>query len=190
MIQLKLNQTRKGRVWLDETPPATFTGKETHELEFTIKKTANATCSKPHSASIELLILVGSQPMYGFLGATFYPDETQKFIIQVLVGDSEVSNIKEFIATPPEILQVGLSQEYVSIILKRAAETYAEISPALSGKLVFNCAAHGVFSSNPVIFGFLSQTVIHTINLLCKEVASTEITKFIESAINSKPLTN
>ncbi|MEX0271442.1 hypothetical protein AB3R30_20100 [Leptolyngbyaceae cyanobacterium UHCC 1019] len=184
MFELELNSGKKGRIWLDEVPPTGFTAQKICEATVDICEATTATCGKPHQAAIELRLFQGSRPVYGFLGAKFSPEETQKLLIQVAVGENETPSFQEFLAVAPEIIQIGISEEYVPAILKKALEVQEELSSVPSGKITFNCAAHGLFSSNLITFGFLSQTIMLTIGLLCKETPQDKVLKFVESMIN------
>jgi hypothetical protein len=185
MFELTLDLGRKAQIWLDEVPPASFITQTIHEVTVDMEEATNTICRQSHLAAIELRLFQGSRPTYGFLGAIFSPEETQKLIIQVAVGESEIPNFQTSIAVAPEIIQVGLSEEYISAIFKQASEMQKKCSSIRSGRITFKYGAYGVFSSNSSIFGFLSQTVMLTIDLLCKEKSQDEILSFVESAIRN-----
>jgi hypothetical protein len=184
MITIESNLGRKARLWLEETPPSVFSSQEIHEITLSAGVSSQP-YSKPHLVAIEFRLFRGTRPIYGFLGAIFSPENTQELLIQTVIGEDETSEFQEFLAVAPEIVQIGLSDEYAPIILERALQVQKESSPLPPGRLTFNCAAHGIFTSNSAIFGFLSQTIVTTIGLLDRKTSEEEIVKFVESAINS-----
>ncbi|MBE9198742.1 MULTISPECIES: hypothetical protein [unclassified Nodularia (in: cyanobacteria)] len=184
MQELKLEAWRKGRLWLDEPLPATFTPQEIREEG--VKAASAAANIESHYVAIELRLLRGSRPVYGLLGASFDPEPSStELVIKALIGEGEISYDQEFIAIAPEIIQIGLTEEYTLPILERSVETLTNLSPLASGVLTFNCAVHGTFTSNTAIFGFLSQLVTTTTSLLCKQIDLETVMRLVTSAINS-----
>ncbi len=184
MIEIEPSLGRKGRLWLEEAPPAVFNSQEIHEATLNVGVTSQP-CSNSHLVAIELRLFRGTRPIYGFLGAVFSPENTQKLLIQTIVGSDETSEFQDFLAVAPEIVQVGLSDEYAPIVLKSALQVQEESNSLPPGRLTFNCAAHGMLTSNSAIFGFLSQTIVTTMGLLDREISEEEVLKFVQSEIYS-----
>jgi hypothetical protein len=185
MFEFSIDPFGKGRAWIDESLPVTYTSTEmceqSTEAEISIYP-------KSHLLAIELLLLRGTRPTYGLLGATYLSNKTQILNIKVLSGEGKLPDSLDVLAMSPEVVQAGLLKEYTSAILTKALEIQKAEHLLASGELEFNSAIHGMFSSNIKIFSILSGAIVSGMGLLCTENSKDRIVKhligLIEKSIN------
>jgi hypothetical protein len=181
MFEFSIDPFGKGRVWVDEPLPITYASKEIYEQ---ITEVETSIYPQSHLLAFELFLLRGTRPTYGLLGATYLSNKSRHLTIKVLSGEGELPDSLPVLAMPPEVVQAGLLKEYTSTILNKALEIQKAKNLLKSGELEFNCAIHGMFTSNAKIFSILSEAVVGGISLLCIENSKDKVVKHLIDLIN------
>ena len=163
MISLDLLYHSKGRVWVDDAPPAFFEAE--HTLEHSIAATKQASFGTRRIV-VELLAPKGARIDYGMLGAELRSLPTHE--LQVLVNISPSLNLTLPDSLMPAALdevRLGIPYSYGMAVIEGVDLAANEIGELFAGQLHFQYAAQGLVSSSAAIFKLLSGTVVRLLML-------------------------
>jgi hypothetical protein len=174
MITLLLPFNRKARVWVNDLPRAVFEAKDSYEVVLPAK---NHMFNSVQKACVEWLVPTGPRAIYGLLGAEYVPIQNGEIHIQINSSQGNEPSFSDSLAHPIDDVRVGLPSEYVPGIISGLSLAKQEIQELLSGKVIFQCAAHGQVGSSEMIFKYLSSIVIRILmsedkNLSAEKLAS------------------
>jgi hypothetical protein len=172
MDVFELGVYRKARVWWGELPDLHYD--PTEVLQRTLQ-TSNLLVTEKRSAAIEFYKPAHSFS-YGLLGAGFTPGRLGQFVIQVAISDYNGQPLEWSLAQQIDNVYTGLPAEYAQSVFEGASEAETVLG---SGVLRFDCAAHGLVGSSPVIFRLLSKAIVHLLAAAKKQVAETELRELL-----------
>jgi hypothetical protein len=156
MFEIGLPYHRQARVWIDDTPPASFEADETIER---VHPAGEAGFLPTRRVAVELFIPKGARVLYGLLGAEFRPSQSGELYVLVNALSSGGPLLDDPLLAPLlDEVRIGLPPSYVEAVLEGV--TLVSASSLLPGTLLFQNAAHGVVSSCNAIFKVLSLTVV------------------------------
>jgi hypothetical protein len=162
MFTLSLKGSNKGNVWFNADVPFL------HEVETIQELHLNSEGKEEHisfSIAIELSLWRGSRSIYGLLGASFISTPNMSFQVRILISEqnTDIPDKVVFLANPPEVVQIGLPNEYANSIAAMCENFNQGKHRLPSGQLSFNCAAHGIIASNSWIFNVLTEAILDTV---------------------------
>ena len=142
---------------------------------------------QPYYVCIELCLWKGSRSIYGLLGGsfTYSPTAELRIIVPTNEQDIDIPDDITFLANPPEIVQLGLLDEYAKAIVEICKKPNSSEDKYPAGQFLFNTAAHGAFSSNTWIFSILAEAVLDTMCLLSNDQTEQDIVKSLTERLNS-----
>ncbi|MBV9614272.1 MAG: hypothetical protein JO031_02310 [Ktedonobacteraceae bacterium] len=145
----------KARVWLNELPSYNYQAIDTIEQKRDFSETKRVT---NRECAIELYNPVGPRAYYGAIGASFTPQKTGNFIIQVPVSIDKGPLLDNSLAGKSDEVYIGLPLAYVDGVLSGFISDNT-IQQLGSGTLRINNAAHGSIGSSLWLFRVLSRVL-------------------------------
>ena len=158
-LELKLTKFQSARVWLNELPVGT-----TFKPESTLIKKVDGGQSASgvvDAAAIEWLVPLGPRTVYGLLGGRLLPSADRSFTIEVGLSGEDGPQYESTLASKvSEDARVGLPAEYGQAVFDAAVGALRGVGHPVSGRIVFDHAAHGRVGSSPLIFSRLAMALI------------------------------
>jgi hypothetical protein len=182
MKTLNLPLHRKARIWFAELPQAEFAADETYEI---IMPGAKSPPNNIRRAAVELLIPTGPRAMYGLLGGVLSPSGSNKMHIQVNVSRESGLPLVDSLASSLDKVSIGLPKEYVPGLVNGIFKATRQIGGLSSGKVLFNCAAHGYVGSSELIFMHLSSIVIKILSAYSELPSEQEMIALLQAELSS-----
>ena len=177
MIEIKLHQHKKARVWINELPNLHL------GLANVIERTVpvdRMLLSGVHKAAVELLIPTGGRALYGLLGAEFVPHERKTLEIQVPMPISYGELVSWSLASQIDEVRVNTLPDFAYAILDGAFNA-KEFCLLGSGELCFNCVAQGAVGSSQNVFRQLAKIVVKLLFFNEEEIVEEEIAVLLEN---------
>jgi hypothetical protein len=163
-----LGYSSKARVWLGELPDCAYpSGKILEAVQE--QETQSSSQAEPSCAAVEAMLVRGPRVLYGLLGASFTPDESQRCVVQVGVDTAferpanwmfpEYSReqTRWALATNLDSIYIGLLEEYAPAVLRGSVHAGEVLG---GGLLRFDCAAHGLVGSSEWLFQNLADLLV------------------------------
>lgn len=149
--------SRKAQAWLDELPQAAYAEASSVERVINID---NPVHTMTRQVAAEILVQTGGRALYGLLGAELFSQETNELQLKVTTSRFDGPPYVSSIALPSEEVRIGLPDEYASSVVDAVLATAVSSAGLPPGKIIFNCAAHGLIGSSQQIFRALGQIII------------------------------
>ena len=131
--------------------------------------------------AVEAFIPKGARAMYGLLGAEFIPLTGDEIQVIVNTSTQPFELWKEaLIPTYLDDVRVGLTPSYANKVIEGVIMAGHELHAFPSGKLHFQCAAHGVLSSCEAIFKTLGRIVVRLVTVDRLPSSEDEILPFLD----------
>lgn len=169
---LDLGRFRQARVWSGDLPDATYPS--THVITHTVAVRCRPPVGKQIIA-VELFVPLGARSMYGLIGGQFEPDEKNCLTVDVRVSSSSERLLADSLASKVDEVRVGLPDEYVAAFLSGIDIAQSEPDAVTSGKLLIDCAAHGVMGSNEAIFKNLAIVLLKLLSRASADSSDSEL---------------
>ena len=167
MRVLELPYLRKGRIWLNELPDASYSSDSvvTHTMPADVR--LRPTFSM---AAVELRAPAGARSLYGLLGGVYDFDSSGTLTIEIGLSDSDQ---RKFIGFDDGVddIRVGLPSEYSSGVVEGIRRTQNRLMDVSGGRLRITCAAHGAIGSSPSTFESLASTLLAIFHLPDRELS-------------------
>ena len=171
---LELGKYRRARVWIGNLPDAACPSVKT--LTHTIAAGGELQ-NGLRLAAIEVFVPLGPRSMYGLLGGQFEPDATGQLTIDVNVSTATERLFADSLTVKGDQVRVGLPAEYAQAVLAGVNLAHSEMDALASGKLSFNCAAHGAIGSCEAVYKHLAAVLVKLFNAASLELSDDELVK-------------
>lgn len=163
MRALKINQACEARVWFDDELPRMPAGTAFEPGDLTPLESEHGTGSR--RAAIEIRMRMGPRTLFGFLDCAMWSDGGNQ-ALRISAGreipNEAAATMAGWFKSP---ITFGLTDEYKAGVLEGAKEAET-IFPTRGKTAVFRIAVHDAVGSAPVVFKFLSRSLI---GILCSE---------------------
>ncbi|WP_405104323.1 hypothetical protein MHH28_17410 [Paenibacillus sp. FSL K6-1217] len=170
-MQIKLDDLgkyRSGRVWVDEFPIAPYPSRGKKMEVFASNTLGVAPCS----ITAELIIAARMVSNYAFVGLSYYPSVQDNLEVEVEIGYEKGDIIHEVIAMQPEVVRLGIPEEYVDAMLREIRDLSEDMTTEVpSGKIYICIGAHGSVGSSSVSFRKAIQVLIKLLTLKDRTVS-------------------
>jgi hypothetical protein len=160
MKTFDLEKLKKARVWLNELPQCEYTSSQ---ILMHIIPASKAGETAIRCAAIELLVPLGPRSMYALIGEEYSANDSDTLEVELAVSDDGVV-FPNGLASPNDLVKIGLPNEYVRAVTKGIDLGCAELNGIGAGKLRIACAAHGVVWSSEAIYSRAASLLIKLIN--------------------------
>ena len=186
MITVQLAPYRSVWLWIGELPAPCFKPNATveHILPVTVPSV------QPTCAAAELSIIYGPRAEYGFLGATFAPEDSTTLTIQIAtsVDDTSVRQLWQHSQSSSRVAYpfgyIGLPAEYSGGVLQGVLDT-PERDRLGGGILTFACAAHHPVDSNTRAFRRLARIVVRLLQPDAHTLSHAKLTEIVRERLQS-----
>ncbi|MBN3780031.1 hypothetical protein G3O06_21080 [Burkholderia sp. Ac-20345] len=158
MKTFNLEKFRKARLWINELPDATYHPLDMASHVVTVK---NPGLAKVRSGAVELFVPLGARSMYGLVGGYFEPVESDSLSVEIYLSSSSERILSENLAGLNDEVRVGLPAEYVGGVIAGIDAACSRIDSVATGKLVINCAAHGLMGSSEAIYTEVAAALVN-----------------------------
>lgn len=157
-----MGKYRIGRVWVDEFPLIPYPSKEKKVKVFPSNNVSLAPCK----ITVELIIAARMVSNYAFIGISYSPSVQDKLEVEVEIGYEKGEIILGVIAMQPEVVRLGIPEEYVYAILDEIQDLSQDATTVISsGKIYVHIGAHGSVGSSSVSFRKAVQVIIKLLTL-------------------------
>lgn len=154
MRSIKVGVSSRANIWIGTLPDSVFEAKGVREFRI---ETGSAGEEAVLRAAVEIWY-PRDAAYYGLLGGTLTPGQGHATLVQVATSDQYGRGLQH-----PSVLskdaRVGLPPEYAEAIVGSASGT-PELALLGPGVLRFDCAAHDVVGSAPMVFGRLTTFIL------------------------------
>jgi hypothetical protein len=152
MLTVHFGASGRANVWLDRHPGLPY---EAIAIPERVLLAPDATRGHPRAAAIEWFRPTCGPSTFGLLGGHFTPDTAGRLLVRVLASSYDGKRIADDLR-PRDLLRAGLPEEYTGYVLQGAGGAEHLLG---SGKLTFDCAAHGAVGSSGWVFFRLTRAV-------------------------------
>jgi hypothetical protein len=156
-----LEKFKKARVWLDELPQCEYVSSQVLTHTVPASTVGRTTIRR---AAIELLVPLGPRSMYALIGGEYSPANSSTLEVELAVSDDGLV-FPESLASPNDVVKIGLPSEYAHGVINGIDLGCAELSDVAPGKIRIACAAHGLMWSSEAIYSKAASVLIKLINL-------------------------
>jgi len=158
MKSINLNNFRKARLWINELPDATYQPSSMVIRSVPVKSRGLA---KVRSGAVELFVPLGARSTYGLVGGYFEPVEGDSLSVEIYLSSSSERMLSDNLAGLNDEVHVGLPAEYFGGVVAGIDAACSRIDSVATGKLVINCAAHGLMGSSEAIYSEVAAALVN-----------------------------
>jgi len=176
MMTYNLGSHGKIRLWWDALPQ-TYCHVNNKD-EYVIVHHSNMNKSS-RIVVVETLLPRGGRSLYGLLGARYSDTEKENLCIQIGKCDKSSDIFNHSLIASFESAYVGIPSEYVTHVIEGAKKAQKEEKCLGFGLLEFCYAAHGLVSSNALVFEKLSFAIVNLLGYKSKYASKEQLEKMI-----------